>query len=98
MVHGLETLKRLNGERKPNGGNGHKLKVPDGIANSPGAIRAWANRSWTERELGGRASEIGEKHPTRENGKAETGTIPLSWAPPGCAFENKQVRTSERLA
>jgi len=53
MVHGLETIKRLNARtgEKPDGHN--KAYVPPEIASKPSLARAFTNRPWTKKELGG---------------------------------------------
>jgi|GEM_PF-3729536 len=63
MVHGLETIKRLNevkqGKEKT---DGKKTKVPAAIANNPLSVRRFFNRPW-------RASEVAPEN--REEFKAK---------------------------
>lgn len=92
MVHGLETLKTLNGTAGQKA-NGKALKVPQQIGNSPGAIRAWANRPWTREELAWEGDRNEAKQADKGNGKPQACTIPLCWAPPGCSFKERTGQT-----
>lgn len=86
MVHGLEILKDPKFQAQLNGTNGAKLKVPERCANSPGDIRAWANRPWTKEELNGHA----KKPEDSKNGESvPSGAIVLGWAPPGSVFSTR---------
>jgi hypothetical protein len=56
MVHGLNTIRRLNDEavkkargKKPTA----RRELPKGVGLSPATLRRFTNRPWTKAELGG---------------------------------------------
>jgi len=56
MVHGLETLRRLNAVKQVKADERPKPFVPEKIALNPDLARKYVNRPWTREELGGKES------------------------------------------
>lgn len=56
MVHGLETLRRINAVKAKKADERPKPFVPDKIALVPELARKYVNRPWTKEELGGKES------------------------------------------
>lgn len=65
MVHGLETMKRLNDQavrrQKPEKFQ-QEVKVPENIASNPCAARRWVNRPWTKAELAEGQTDVHESY------------------------------------
>lgn len=56
MVHGLETLRRINAVTAKKADDRPKPFVPDKIALVPELARKYVNRPWTKEELCGKPS------------------------------------------